>query len=210
MVSETRPVSNFNSIDLGGSGEVIVIQNGDETVRIETDDNLIEHVRAEVVRGTLELGFEKGFNFIQVTRLVFYVGVDDLTGLSISGSGRFEAERIGTERLNATVSGSGDVQIAELVAGQVRTTISGSGEVFLAGEANTQEIIVSGSGTYLGGDLCSGSARVAVSGSGDATVCALENLNFDISGSGSISYYGQPTINSVGNESGTLKSLGDK
>ena len=48
LITETRQVSNFDSIDLSGSGEVIVTQGGSESLTIETDDNVMEHVKAEV------------------------------------------------------------------------------------------------------------------------------------------------------------------
>ncbi len=58
MITETREVSNFDSISLSGSGEVIVTQGGSESLAIETDDNVMEHVKAEVRCGTLNLSLE--------------------------------------------------------------------------------------------------------------------------------------------------------
>ena len=210
LVTETRQVSNFDSIDLSGVGEVIITQGGSESLSIETDDNVMKHLKIVVENGTLKLGFEEGFQSITPTRLVFSVGVDDLTGLTISGSGDIEAEALETDLLDVTVSGSGDVRIAALTTGEVRTEISGSGEVSLAGEASAQDVTISGSGKYLAGDLCSESVKMDVSGSGDVTVCAIETLDTNISGSGSVSYYGKPSINSSGGGSGTISSLGEK
>jgi hypothetical protein len=210
LITETRQVSNFDSIDLSGSGEVIVTQGGSESLTIETDDNVMEHVKAEVVGGTLELGFEEGLNLIDHTRLIFTVGVDDLKSLEISGSGDIESDMIETTRLDATISGSGDVQITDLTAGEVTAKISGSGEIDLAGDAAAQDITISGSGKYLAGDLCSESVKVKISGSGDATVCATEDLDSNISGSGSVNYYGRPSINTSGSGSGKINGLGEK
>jgi Putative auto-transporter adhesin, head GIN domain len=210
MVTETRQVSNFDRIDLSGSGEVIVTQDGNESLTIETDDNVMKNVEAVVENGTLKLGFKNEVNLISPSRLIFHVSVDNLTGLTISGSGDVESDKIETDRLDVTVSGSGDVQIADLLAGEVTAKISGSGEIGLAGEAASQDIMISGSGKYLAGDLCSESVKVSVSGSGDATVCATDSLDANISGSGSINYYGRPTINLTGSGSGKVNSLGDK
>jgi hypothetical protein len=210
LITETRQVSNFDRIDLSGVGEVIVTQGGSESLSIETDDNVMKHIKVEVKNGTLTLGFEEGFNLIAPSRLVFYVGVDDLNGLTVSGSGDVESDRVETDRLDVTVSGSGDVQIADLTASDVKANISGSGEISLDGEAAAQDASISGSGKYLAGDVCSASVKVSVNGSGDATVCATETLDSNISGSGSVNYYGQPSINSSGSGSGTLNSLGEK
>ena len=210
LITETRQVSNFDRIELSGSGEVIVTQAGSESLSIETDDNVMEHVKAEVEGGTLKLGFEKGVNIISSTRLIFYVGVDDLTGLAISGSGDVEADLLETDRLEAEVSGSGDVRVTDLTSGEVKARISGSGEIDLAGDAAAQDITISGSGQYLAADVCSESVRVSISGSGDALVCATGTLDANISGSGSVDYYGRPSVNSSGSGSGKINNLGEK
>lgn len=210
IVSESRQVSNFERIILNGSGEVIVTQGGSETLNIETDDNVMKHLEVEVENGALKLGFKPGVSVFSYTRLVFYVGVDDLNGLTISGSGDIEADSLQTERLEATISGSGDIQITELNADSVVANISGSGEINLFGEITAQDVNISGSGKYLAGEVCSSSVRVGVSGSGDATVCAVDTLDSNISGSGSVNYYGRPSVNSQSSGSGRLNSLGER
>ncbi len=210
LVSETRQVSGFDRVTLSGSGDVIVTQGMGESLTIETDDNVMQHVKAEVDGGTLNLGFEEGINFISPSRLIFYVGADDLIGLTITGSGEIEGDRIETDRLEAGISGSGNVRITDLKANEIRANISGSGEIDLAGEVVSQDVNISGSGEYLTGDICSETVSVNISGSGDATVCATERLDTNISGSGSVNYYGRPSINSSGSGSGEIINLGEK
>ncbi|MBC8507766.1 MAG: DUF2807 domain-containing protein [Chloroflexi bacterium] len=210
LITETRQVNNFDSIDLSGVGEVIITQGGSESLSIETDDNVMKHLKIVVENGTLKLGFEEGFQSITPTRLVFSVGVDDLTGLTVSGSGDIKADALKTDRLDVTVSGSGSVQVADLSVSKVTVDISGSGKVNLGGDAADQVVTISGTGEYLAGDVCSTSVEIDVSGSGDATVCASESLDTNISGSGLVSYYGKPSVNSSGSGSGTLNSLGEK
>lgn len=210
VITETRQVSNFDSIALSGVGDVIVTQSGSESLTIETDDNLMGRLKIDVENGTLTLGFKTGINLITPTRLVFYVDVDDLNSLAISGSGNIETDGLETGHLEATISGSGNIQVSGLVADQVTAKISGSGGINLAGDASAQDVVISGSGKYLAGDLCGASVAVSISGSGDATVCATGSLDSNISGSGSVNYYGRPTINSTSSGSGELNSLGEK
>lgn len=210
LVTETREVSGYDSIVLTGSGTVEIIQNGNESLTIETDDNVMDHIEVKVTQGELRIGFEQGINIISTTRLIFTVEVDELSSVSISGSGDIASEAVDSDRFEAEISGSGDVQIVGLSADRVRAAISGSGEVDLAGSADSQNVAISGSGKYRAGDLCSDTVEVSISGSGSATVCATDSLNTDISGSGSVSYYGQPAVNSSGSGSGNVKSLGTK
>jgi len=210
LVTETRQVSSFDRIELSGPGKVIVSQGGSESLSIETDDNVLEHVKAEVEGRTLKLGFKAGINLISPSRLIFSVGVDDLTGLAVSGSGDIESDMLETGRLEAAVSGSGDVRIADLTASEVNAEISGSGSIDLAGVVAAQDVAISGAGQYLAGDVCSELVRVSVSGAGDATVCATGTLDANTSGVGSINYYGRPTINSSDSGLGSINSLGEK
>lgn len=190
LVSETRDVSNFDSIALSGSGDVIVTQGAGESLIIETDDNVMEHIKADVRGGTLELGFKEGSGAISPTRLIFTVGVDEIQSLSISGSGDIESSSIDTDRLDAN--------------------ISGSGEINLSGKADNQDINISGSGTYNAADLQGETVKVKISGSGEATVWATQALDTDISGSGTVNYYGTPSVSTSGSGSAKVNNKGDK
>jgi len=213
VITETRQVSNFDSIELSGSGEVILTQGGSESLTIETDDNVMEYIEAKVENGTLKLGLVTGFptgvNIQTYTRLIFYVSANNLTGLSTSGSGQIETDNIEADRLDLSVSGSGTIQITDLLASELRADISGSGGINLGGDVAVQDVDVSGSGNYEAGEVCSASVKVSVSGSGNAIVCAIETLDASVSGSGNVNYYGSPEINVSDSGSGNVNHLGD-
>lgn len=209
VITETKQVSDFERISLEGLGEVRVDQGGSETLMVETYENVMGLVTAEVEGGTLILGLKEGSGIILPRRLIFHVAVDDLTGLAVAGSGGIEAETIRADHLDVSIGGSGKVQVSDLAVGGVKVGISGSGEIELGGEAADQEISIAGSGKYKAGEVCSASVMVNISGSGDATVCATETLDVDISGSGSVGYYGRPSINTSSSGSGRINNLGE-
>jgi hypothetical protein len=190
VVTENRPVSNFERIDMSGLGELIIIQDGTESLSIEGDDNLMEHLEIGVEGRTLKLGFKPGLNVVSVTRLVYTVHVAELNALSISGSGEADIVELASERLKLDVSGSGNIQVDYLAADEVDVEISGSG--------------------HVGDDMCSETVDVEVSGSGEATVCATDFLDATVSGSGSIRYYGSPSVTSSTSGTGTVTGLGDR
>lgn len=211
LVAEDRPVSNFERIHLSGSGEVIVIQDGAESLVVETDDNILEYVVTDVRGGTLVLGFEPmSGQIVNPTQLTFTVHVDTLDRLDVSGSGVVTADTLTADNLELDVSGSGEISLGTCAAEEVRVHISGSGAVELAGEGREQDIDISGSGNYLATDFESSRATINVSGSGDAALWVSETLDASISGSGSVSYYGNPQISSTGSGSGSLEGMGFK
>jgi hypothetical protein len=190
IITEEREVTGFDSIHLSGSGEVIISQGSDESLIIETDDNLIDKIKSEVRGSTLNLSYEPGIGIISPTKLVFRVGLKDIAGVNISGSGEVNASNITTSDL--------------------QTKVSGSGNIDLSGRATNQDINISGSGKYLAGDLESETAKITVSGSGKATLWVTKDLDISISGSGDVDYYGSPKLEQNISGSGNLKSLGDK
>lgn len=210
MVTETREISNFDNVALRGSGEVVIVQSGEESLVIETDDNILQYITSEVSGGTLILGFEPGTSNISPTELIFTVGVDDLVGASVDGSGDISARSLETDSLDVDIGGSGNIKIDNLTAEELAIVIDGSGDVQLAGEVEQQSIDIGGSGEYSAGNLRSDSATVTISGSADAIVWAMKTLDVDISGSGSVDYYGSPRISSSQPGSGSLNSMGEK
>jgi DUF4097 and DUF4098 domain-containing protein YvlB len=209
LVTESRDVSDFDRVSLGGSGKVILIQGETESLTIETDRNVMRYVTSEVRGGTLVLGTKSGV-MVSPTRLRFTVSVQDLAGLTVSGSGDIVAERVDTDRLEIETSGSGQVRVDALTAEDLKVRISGSGDVELAGEVAEQEVTISGSGKYRAGDLRSETVSVTISGSGDATLWTTESLDARLTGSGSVSTYGNPRTDVSSSGSGNVKGLGDK
>jgi hypothetical protein len=207
--TESRDVRDFDRVALTGSGELTLTQGETESLTGETDLNVMRYVTSEVRGGTLVLGTRSGVS-VWPTRLRFTVGVRDLAGLTVSGSGDIVAERIDTDRLEITTSGSGDVRVNELAAEEVEVRISGSGNVDVAGKVNDQELTLSGSGKYRAEDLRSEAVTLRISGSGSATLWVTDSLEGRISGSGSVSYYGDPTTDVSTSGSGRAKALGDK
>lgn len=210
LVSESRNVSDFDQIALSGSGEVIITQGEGESLSVETDDNIMPYIKAEVRDNTLYLGFDRQVNLVSPTRLSFNVRVRDLEAVSVSGSGEVTVDSLESDSLDIDVSGSGEVLIDALTTEQVEVDIGGSGEVEIAGETIKQDVSIGGSGKYKAGDLYSEIATISIGGSGEATVWVSESLEADIGGSGDIAYYGQPGVSSSVGGSGKVESLGGK
>jgi hypothetical protein len=210
VILESWNVNSFDHIALSGAGVVIITQNGEESLGVETDDNVMGYIKADVKDGTLRLGFEDGINIISTTRLVFHVGVDDLSRLTIFGSGNIETEWLEADRLKVEIYGSGNVRVADMAVGSFETDIYGSGSIQLAGEVKTQDLSINGSGKYLAGEVCSEQVSVWVNGSGDSTICAIDHLEVLITGSGSVNYYDKPMVDLSGFGSGRLISLGKR
>lgn len=209
LITESREVNHFDRLVLNGIGEVVITQGEEESLTVETDDNILPYITTEVRWGTLYLEYDaEKVKRIAPTQLHFTVQLTDLEGLQLAGSGRMTAATINTDHLDIEMDGSGSVQIDLLTTEKVEVEMDGTGKVELAGKATDQEIAISGSGKYHAGDVQSKTVEISINGSGDAVVWTTEALEGNINGSGSIKYYGSPSVDIFRAGSGKVKSLG--
>jgi hypothetical protein len=202
--SETRDVDGFSHIVIEGSGRVVVDITGTESLTIEAEDNLMSHVTSEVEDGRLILGIRGP---ISATRdIVYTITAISLDGVTISGSGDFEADDIGGGDFAAEIRGSGSVELTGLEVDRIEARISGSGDMEASGTSDDLDVSISGSGNFAGESLQARNGGVTVSGSGSAVVNVTETLDASVRGSGNIEYLGDPVVDSSIAGSGTIRS----
>jgi hypothetical protein len=204
VVTEDRQVSGFEHLSISGEGELIVSQGDEESLTIETDDNLLPLIKSEVHNGRLSIG-PRNANLRPTKGTRYRLNLRKLNGLESSGSAKVEADTINTERLAVNISGSGEMKISHLESRELSTHISGSGSMSVAGHAATQDISLSGSGNLHASNLKSSKAEAHISGSGHATLWVTEELTAHISGSGSVEYRGDATVESHVSGSGKVR-----
>jgi hypothetical protein len=147
--------------------------------------------------------------------------------LKVSGSGSLEAELDASGDVNVDVSGSGNVDIkgkfknfetdisgsghvdlSATIAGTADFGLSGSGKVRASGSAQRVKASLSGSGKVLASDFETDSCDIRISGSGDVEINVKSDLDANISGSGSVSYKGNPShVNSHSSGSGHVHKM---
>ncbi len=218
VIQEDRAVSGFDKIEISGVGRIILTQGDDESLSIETDDNLMEYIKTEVKGDTLEIDFTDDIVLSRGGRsvldpsagFIFRISVIDLERISVSGAANIQAEKLKTDRFEINFSGAGDVNIEDLNADHLEIVVSGAGDVELAGRVESQEIRLSGVGRYQAFDLESQNASVVISGAGGANLWATESLSVTISGAGDVEYYGDPSVDPEISGLGRIQGLGEK
>ena len=183
VITESREVSDFNEIVLGGTGRVIVEVTGTESLTIEAEDNIMPLLETRVRNGRLRL--DTSGSISPTVEIVYTITAETLDGLVISGSGVAEAEAVDGTDFRADISGSGNVEVEGTLSGLLSVSISGSGD-------------------FGGESLTAPEGRVDVSGSGNAVVNVTDDLEVSVSGSGEVEYLGEPNVESSVSGSGTV------
>jgi len=208
IVTIERSVGDYDEVALAGWFDVDLVSGKEGELTLEGESNLLEHIKTEVKNGTLLIKVEKGVNLkpsswgkgIRIT-----VPVESISSVSLSGSGDIVGKTtLAANDFSTRISGSGDVSLT-VNAKSVNAALSGSGDINLSGKTTDLDIQVSGSGDVKAYELEADFVTVAVSGSADVRVTANESIQARVSGSGDISYRGNPKkIDSKSSGSGDI------
>lgn len=213
-MTEERTVNSFSSINMSTLGRVLLSQGEGESLTIKGRDNLVPLIQTEVRNGVLHISMDEDVKLLlgnnDADLLTFTIALKDLTSLTVSGLADVEMDSLSTTRLDITMSGAGQFKLDQLNSESVNITLSGLGNVNIGGEVTRATIEISGAGSVNAADLKCQTANVNIPGLGGATVWVTEQLTGEISGSGNVSYYGNPQVTTKTSGLGQFKSLGSK
>jgi Putative auto-transporter adhesin, head GIN domain len=170
IVTVSRTVSGFSSIDLTGAATVTVAVGRATAVSISGDDNIVALIRADVRDGVLVISSKHGYKSDHMLHV--RVATPALDGVTLKGSGTFTAAGIRATAFSLVLSGAGTLVLAGTV-GTLDTTISGVGSAVLQ-------------------HLTAKDAHVTLSGTGSVDVYVTGTLDATVNGVGSIVYSGHP------------------
>ena len=210
VVTEEREVGGFDRIEMSGYGEVIITQGNEESLTIETDDNLMEYIESDVRNNTLYFEFTDNTIPDPSDTIIYRLNVINLEALELSGAGSFQVKSLDTPNLEISIDGAGKINLDSLSTDEVSVQVSGAGDINLAGEVGKQDIRIKGAGDYSAPNLQSDQATVQIDGLGKVVVWVTDALSVKIDGAGKVDYYGSPSVTQDIEGGGNVSSLGEK
>lgn len=194
-VTISRSTGDYEGIAISGWFDVDLVDGKEGKLTLEGESNLLEYIITEVKDGKLVIKTEKGVNLkpsnwnsgIRIT-----VPVESVNSISLSGSGDIVGKKtIKTSRLSTAMSGSGDITL-DVDTSSLDASMSGSGDITFSGRTTDFEATISGSGDIKAFEMEADNVDATVSGSADIKVNAKKILKARVSGSGDITYRGNP------------------
>lgn len=211
VTTETRSIGEFVRVVLSGEGHVRFTEGADGLIEIETDDNLMTHIRTETSGDTLTISTDPDVDIDPSDGVVYRLGCPELRGAVLSGAGSIDlADCHTTDQVALDVSGAGTILAPGLDAATVDVQLSGAGEIEADGRTDRLTVELSGAGNFVGDDLHAVDADVRVSGAGTAALWATGTLDLRLSGVGSVRYFGEPSVMQTVTGVGAVESLGPK
>jgi hypothetical protein len=192
IVTEERHVSGFNGLSVSTGIDVYIAPGDEETLKVVTDENLLEVLKTEVRGNTLKIYFAESVCGTKSSKV--YVRYSDIGSISVSSAGNLKGDGIlVTDELNIELSSAGNLEL-NVEAEKIYVDISSSGKAFLSGRTEYLEAGLSSAGHLNAFELEAETGDVSVSSAGNAKVFITGEASFESSSAGNIIYRGDPEI----------------
>jgi hypothetical protein len=212
VVTKTREVYNFHSVNVEYPAEIVIKQGSVESFKIEAEDNVIENLRTDVKDGILTIAsVDSHKRWVTPTKPVrITITVKELDEFNFDSAGTVKLDSLKSDTLDLNINGAGTLTLDDIQVKILNCRLDGAGTLTLSGTVDNLTVDMSGFGSFKAADLQAQVADVSIDGAGSATVWVEKSLTANISGAGSISYYGSPTLAKNVDGVGSINSLGNK
>lgn len=170
VIKQVRPLSQFKSISLDFTADLVIVNGETPSFHIEAEENILPHIGTRVRGGTLYISQDK---WIEPTkRVLIRVGTPFTTEIETSGYSKLTVENLKGSRLQVNI---------------------GVGLAILNGSVS-RVLIRTKTGEIDARELQTNYADVAISSHGTVKLGTVDELIADISSRGTVVYSGEPTI----------------
>lgn len=197
VISRNIPVESFTGIDLSEPLDYIILQGDTGLVKIETDDNLIDKVKAEVKNGTLTVNTRSLGN---ATSLKVTIQVKDLRNITSSGAATLKSENtLKATDLKIDASGASELNLTVDVT-NLSSDLSGAANLKLSGNAIRHKLKASGATDLKAEDLQTSVTELEMTGASNARIEAKDKLSGNMSGICDVKYKNKPALIDLNND----------
>lgn len=193
VATETRELSSFNELRVGGAFEVLLKKGSSNSALLEMDDNLLELVETNVSGSMLRVRTKNGYNLNNTTKLKITITYTNINHIEVSGACNLSSEgTIESDEMICELSGAGSMEL-DVRSKRFSADISGAGNMEIQGETSFQKLDLSGASSYKAYNFRSSESVVHASGASSARINVSGQLDAHASGASSIRYKGKPS-----------------
>lgn len=181
---DTRDVPAFESIVCDGGYDVHVTCQAQQSVAVQSDENILPFVKTEVSGGQLRISSRGNLRPTEGIRIT-----------------------VSVQRLDEfTINGSTEGEIQNILSDSFTLASNGSARMKLSGTVDKLKIHISGSAKIEADSLAANEVKTHIEGSGTIYCRAANSIDARIDGSGTVKYHGEPkTVNQSINGSGSIE-----
>jgi len=192
---ETREIEGVSRILVSGVFNLFISQGDMESLRIEGDEDLVKKLEVRQRGDFLELSMkEEKVNIFNKKGLQVFLTIADLSELEFEGAGNIQSRgQLEVGDFQVIGKGVGNIEL-DLDADEVEADLNFVGNMTIKGSADYFKLFNEGVGNIDASQFWVQKAEVNSSGIGRVSVHCEGELSLEVSGIGTVSYTGNPTI----------------
>jgi len=194
---QVHSYSDYDRIETEAAFTIYVeFSDTEETIRIETNDNLHQYIEVKKESNTLIIGIRDNININGPATLNAYITTKNVSGYAASGASRiFVDDELSAEDVSIFLSGASQFT-GEVFAIDLYGEISGASTIQLTGETESSNFTASGASKIGGFGFSTEYLNVNFSGASMLNLTVTDKLDVVASGGSIISYKGSGVVNS--------------
>jgi hypothetical protein len=200
--SKTFNESGFSTVEAGGSFNVSIKYGDSYSIKVTTQERILDNVQADKTGSRLELKLDKRHCNCDVP-IEVEITMPELNGVNATGGSTFNLENFSGSSINFEISGGANVEAEDLSISSINIEASGGSEIVLNGSAEDIDIEMSGGSQVYLYNISSETVDVNGSGGSKAEIRANQRISANLSGGTKVEYKGNATISSVSTSGGS-------
>lgn len=170
----SRKLAAFHAVTLKVPADLSIGVGADEPVTIETDDNILPHIKTEVKDGQL---------------------IIDSSDKELQTSSKISIKMRSAKLDELNLDGASTSNLSGFNNGNLSISSKGASNINLAGSLNKLNIDMKGAGQVQAAKLSTKETTIAIKGTGSAELTVSDKLDATINGTGSVRYHGNAKVN---------------
>ena len=191
IITKNVTLNDFNAITSAGPFDVVYETGNTCKARITGPDNIVPLVKTDISNGNLSIRFGRDTHISGNPNVTIFVTAPTVSGYSVTGSGSILIKSkldMASHDIKITVTGSGGITTRTIQC----KSLNCRGNISIKGSAGEAVLKVTGSGNIDAGTLATKRTSASITGSGTIACHATDEINTSTTGSGYISYQGNP------------------
>lgn len=195
VTTQQFTISDYDMIDASSAFTVyLTFSDTEESIEIEANDNLHQHIEVKKVNNVLEVGFENNFHVTGSATLNAYIKTKNISGYMASGASRFIVEDpIMANEVSIYLSGASTFT-GEVESNNLFADLSGASIMNINGKVNSVDLEASGASVVRDYGLGINKLKADLSGASNAQLTIMEEIDIIASGASVLNYKGSAVI----------------
>ena len=192
IIKKEIQLKEFEKIELDGIFKVFLKQGDKAKLEVETDENLLDCIGANVRNSKLTIKLKKPVHSTKGINI--YLTFNKINNIEVSGhSYVVSSDRLNFVRLDMAVSGTSKM-IAEVNAVSLKMEASDNSSVKFSGNVFSADIAASGIANIDAANMNIDDLKLSVSGNAASMVNVINSFDVNASGNAQVLYKGTPDM----------------